>query len=562
MENDEDRTHSQLMRLRSRIIEPRISAAGGRIVKNTGDGFLAAFEDVVVATQCAIAMQNAIIQSQRKLPHDRRIQIRMGLHQCETIVEAQDIYGDGVNIAARLQSYAEPGDVVVSSSVAEQISSAVDVPIVDLGDLYLKNLTRPIHAFELLIGTQTKPKPRLDYLKSNRPSIAVLPFRMPQSDPEEAYFADGIVEDIVRALGGLKELLVISRSSTLQYSGATVDVRTVGRELGVRYVMTGTMRRAAGRIRIATELSDAESGIVIRADRYEGGLTDLFDLQDEISRRVLATIAPHVHEWELQRSMRKHPENLDAYDLTLQGMDLLYRLDYESFSRARGLFQQAIVHDPSYAPAYAYAAMWHIFRIGQGWSSDRDSDAMDAARMAAEGIERDKFDALALAFHGHARSWFLKQYDAAVVFLDRALEASPNCAMAWALNGCTCAYIGDGPAAVERVRHALRLAPSDPHAFYYLAALTVAHYANGTYEDTVASGRTSAALNERFVANKRFLVGSIVALGRMEEARKVARDLLRVQPRFRVTRYIPRCPFKDPAVVSTFHLSVERSGTA
>jgi adenylate cyclase len=373
---------------------------------------------------------------------------------------------------------------------------------------------------------------------------------MSQPDPEEGYFTDGVVEDIIRALGGLKELLVISRSSTLQYSGSTVDVRRVGRELGVRYVLAGSVRRGGGRLRIATELSDAESGIVIRADRYEGELTDLLDLQDEISRRVLATIAPHVHEWELQRSMRKHPENLDAYDLTLQGMDLLYRLDYQSFSRARGFFQQAIVHEPSYAPAYAYAAMWHIFRIGQGWSPDPDLDAVDATRMAAEGIERDKFDALALAFHGHARSWFLKQYDAAVIFLDRALEASPNCAMAWALSGCTCAYMGDGATAVRRVEHALRLAPSDLHAFYYLAALGLAHYANSTYEEAVAYGRASAALNDRFVANKRFLAGSLVALSRVSEAREVARDLLRLQPNFHLLPYIPNCPFNSPLTKS------------
>jgi adenylate cyclase len=341
MEIDENRTHSELMRLRSKVIEPGIAAARGRIVKNTGDGFLAAFDDVIAAAKCAISLQKSIIGSQRRVRRDRRIELRMGLNLCETIVEAEDIYGDGVNIAARLQSYAEPGDVIVSSVVAEQIAKVVNVPIVDLGDLHLKNLTKPVRAFGLLIGSQIRPKPRLDYLNSNRPSIAVLPFRMAPSVPEDSYFADGIVEDIIRALGGLKELLVISRSSTLHYSGLTIDVRNVARELAIRYVLTGSVLRGDGRIRIATELSDAETGIVIRADRYEGGLTDLFDVQDEISRRVIATIAPHVREWELQRSMRKHPENLDAYDLTLQGMDLLYRLDYKSFSRARGLFQQA-----------------------------------------------------------------------------------------------------------------------------------------------------------------------------------------------------------------------------
>jgi adenylate cyclase len=554
MEADEEDTHARLMRLRSELLEPSIAEHGGRVVKNTGDGFIAMFDGVHDAARCATELQRSAVARTAAETPERRIAFRIGLNLCDVIVENDDIFGEGVNIAARLQAYAEPGDIVVTESVAILIALEFpSIPRLDLGHLHLKNIKVPTRAFSLRIGSTSSSEQRPPQNSTTLwPSLAVLPFRMVETDSREFYFAEGIVEDIILGLAGLKELLVISRSSTLRYSGHAVDVRVIGRELGVRYVLNGAVRRSGGRLRIATELSETDGGTLIEVNRYEGESSDLFRLQDEISTRVVATLAPHVREWELRRIMRKHPESLDAYDLVLQGLDLLYRLDYASYSRARGLFQRAIQEDPGLARAYAYASLWHIFRVGQGWSPDPDTDAQEAARLAAEAIERDKYDALGLAFHGHALSWFLKQYDAAVTFLDRAIAAGPSCAMAWTLSGLTCAYLGDGPTAVMRTERALRLSPLDTHAFYLHSAVGLANYVNGNYEEAIACGRRSAAHNDSFCANKRFMIVSLVALGRIAEAQLIARELLRLQPNFRITPYIPRCPLREPRQIDRF----------
>jgi adenylate cyclase len=554
MEADEEDTHTRLMQLWLELLQPKVAQCQGRIVKHTGDGFIATFDGIIEATQCAIELQQEVTALERRERPDRRIAFRLGLNLCDTIFEAFDVFGDGVNVAARLQAYAEPGDIVITENVAKLISSLFGtIPRLDLGHLHLKNISAPTRAFSLRIGSAVAGTRRIAQNPPTPwPSLAVLPFRMLETRPEESYFAEGIVEDIIQGLSGLKELLVISRNSTLRYGGLPVDVRTIGQELGVRYVLSGTVRRSGGRLRIATELSETESGSLVQADRYEGDVAKLFALQDEISTRVVATIAPHVREWELRRALRKHPESMDAYDLVLQGLDLVYRLDYESYSRARGFFQRAIQEDSGYARAYAYASLWHIFRVGQGWSLDPDADAFEAARLAAEAIERDKYDALGLAFHGHALSWFLKEYDAAVTFLDRAISAGPSCAMAWTLSSLTCAYLGDGATAVARSEHALRLSPLDTHAFYLHSAIGLAHYVAGDYEVAVECGRRSAAHNNSFCANKRFMIISLVALGRMAEARSIAQALLRLQPDFRIIPYIPRCPLRDPAQIEIF----------
>jgi class 3 adenylate cyclase/TolB-like protein len=551
---DEEGTHERLKAHLGQLLDPKVLEHGGRVVKNTGDGVLAEFSNAADAVRCAVEVQRGMIDRELGVVDEQRIKFRIGINLGDIIADGDDIFGDDVNIAVRLQAYAEPGDIVVTEKVANLIPELLEpIPRLDLGHLHLKNISAPTRAFGLRIGSVTAGARHLAQKSQTPwPSLAVLPFRMLESGPEGSYFADGIVEDIIQGLAGLKELLVISRNSTLRYVGSSVDVRLIGEELGVRYVLNGTVRRSEGRLRITTELSETETGSLVRADRYEGVLRELFTLQDEISARVVATIAPHIREWELRRAQRKHPESMDAYDLVLQGLDLLFRLDHESYSRARGFFQRAILEDPGYARAYAYASHWHLFRVGQGWTPDRRTDAIEAARMAAEAIERDKYDALGLAYHGHALSWLLQQYDPAIVFLDRAIAAGPSCAMAWALNSLTCAYLGDGTTAVSRAERALRLSPLDTHAFYLHNVLGTAHYISGNYEAAVECGRRSTAHNESFIANKRLMIVSLVALGKLAEAQSVAEDLLRRVPDFRVTPYIPQCPWREHAQVAVY----------
>ncbi|MGE0257875.1 MAG: adenylate/guanylate cyclase domain-containing protein [Alphaproteobacteria bacterium] len=540
----EEATYRRLTALRSELLDPSFAAHGGRCVKTYGDGFLAVFDDAGAAVRCAILLQKEMDRREAAISSELRIAFRMGLNFCEVIVEADDIFGEGVNIAARLQAYADPGGIVMPAAICEQIGVRFDVAKIDLGDLHLRNISRPVRAVGLRIGTP--PEPPAIIAGDKRASLAVLPFRgFPSGLGDDTYFAEGIVEDIVRGLGRLHELFVISHASTRRYAGIAADARAVADELGVRYVLRGSVRRDHGKLRIATELCDALSGAVLHADRYDGDASDLFALQDKIATRIVAAIAPQVRQWELRRVLRKPPDSWDAYDLMLQALDLLYRLDFASFSRARSLLQLAIENDLDYAAPYAYAAQWHIFRISQGWSPDPDADSKEAARLAGLAIGRDQLDPLALALHGHALSWFFKEYDGALVFLDRAINAGPSCAMAWTMNSLTHSYIGDGATAVARAEHALLLSPYDPHAFYYHTCLTIAHYTNGTFEEAVANGYRAVAQCPRFCAAMRILIVSLVALGRLAEARQVAGKLLDVQPNFGVEAYRPVCPFRD-----------------
>jgi adenylate cyclase len=549
MEAHEVDTYARLKFLRTEFIDPQIAAHSGRIVKHTGDGFLAIFDSALDATECAISVQKAVTAQTAEQPADQRISFRVALNAADIIVEDDDIYGDGVNIAARLQAYAPAGGTVVSGAIAEQMGDHPEIKTIDLGDLHLRNIHRPVRVFELRLPTApAKLIGDSPAWKEVRPSIAVLPFRMHLSDPDEVYFADGIVDDIIQGLATLKELFVVSRGSTLGYGGATIDVGAIGRELGVRYILYGSVRRSGGRVRIGTELSDAESGTVVRADHYDGTLTDIFALQNRIALSVVKTIAPHVQGRELKRALRKHPENLTAYDLVLQALDLLYRMDYESFSRARGLLQQALAHDPNYMPANSYTALWYIFRVGEIGSSDIAADATAGAAHAAAAIERDPYDALSLAIYGHVQSFLLGDYDKAIAYLDRAIEAGPSLAMAWTMSSATCGYVGDGRLAVERGEQGVRLSPQDARTFWHEGLLAQAHYVNGNFEQALEWGRSAVGRNGSIRFNVRTLIATLSALGRKDEAANAARHLMRIQPEFRLETYARACPFRGDAL--------------
>lgn len=547
MEAHEEDTYTSHMRLRAEILDPGIAAHGGKVVKNTGDGFLAIFDSADEATRCALSLQQALSLETAQQPVERRITFRMAVNLADIIVEEDDVYGDGVNVAARLQAYAEPGGVIVSGSVAEQLHSDPGVGVIDLGDLPLRNRARPVRVFAL--RTPTPPSRLIGDAQAGsepRPSLAVLPFRMHPTDPDESYFADGVVEDIIHGLASLKELFVVSRGSALGYGGPTLDVRAIGGELGVRYILYGSVRRTGGRLRISTELSDADTGTVIRSDQYEGSLADLFELHSRIAVNVVRTIAPHVRERELVRAMRKQPQNMSAYDLVLQALDLIYRMDYESFSRARGLLQHAIAHDPGYAPAYAYTALWYIFRVGEIGSPDPDADGAAAATHAFAALERDGEDSLALAISGHVQSYLLKNYSKAISLLDAAIAAGPSSAMAWTMSSLTRGFVGDGQLAIRHAEQGVRLSPLDARLFWHEGGLAQAHYVQGNYEEALEWGRSAVGRNESVRYNLRTLIATLAALGKEEEARAAARQLLRVQPEFRVGRYAKNCPFLRP----------------
>jgi len=438
--------------------------------------------------------------------------------------------------------------------VFEQVRRTVAASYEPLGQHRLKNIRDPVMVYGIpasacssWINMPALPRISVPDVTAEagseyRPSLAVLPFRTLQKDQSDAYFAEGMIDDIIRALGGLKDLLVISRSSTIGFARMPLDVRRVGHELDVRYVLHGSVRRAGNTLRIAVELSESQTGSVIWADRFDGELTDLFDLQDRIALRVATAIAPQLRERELNRALRKHPDSMTAYDLTLQALDRFYRMDRSSIEQARELLEQAIAHDPDYAPAYSHMASLRMRWIGQGWSEDELADRTMAASVARMAIERDRNDALGLAIYGHLQSYLLKDYGVAQENLERAMAAGPSCAWAWAYSSLTCGYLGDIATAIARAERAVRLSPIGADSFWLEHYLSQAYYLGGRYDDAIAWGRMSAAHAGANTSNLRCLIASLVAAQEMDEARKIAHQLMRLVPTFRLATFRARTP--------------------
>jgi len=557
VEADEDNVLAAWRALR-REIDPMIAQGGGRIFKSLGDGLLVEFDSPVGAAHTALDIQAAVANpaAERAL----HLRLRCAIHMGKVTVEGTDLLGDGINIVARLQQYAPTGGVLVSAAVMDLISGRIDAPIEDLGTLKLRNISRPVHAYMLGPGERPESARPVDSFQRHRPSIAVLPFVDQAEESSASYFSDGLVEDIIAALACLPELVVISRSSTLRYRGTAPDPRQVRRDLQVRYMLSGSVRRFGARVRLSAELADCEGGITIWSDRFAGETADIFKLQDELSVKVVATIAPQVHESELRRVLRKRPESLDAYECVLRGLDLLYRFEGDEFAHALEMFEQAMALDPTYATAHALAASWYSVRVNQGMSPDLVADFKEAERLSKLALKLDRFDPHALSLCGHVRAFLFRDYDYAIELFDRALAANPSSAIAWLRSSPTFSYIGETREARRRADIGLRLSPYDPHVFYSYAIVALACYAAGDYEEAIRWARRSAALNPRFTANLRFLAASLAACGENDAAQETAQTLLRIDPNFSAGRFVSGHAFKDSAKRRLFGEHLVKAG--
>ncbi|MFH6785978.1 MULTISPECIES: adenylate/guanylate cyclase domain-containing protein [Methylobacterium] len=541
----EEETHRGLRALHRGIIDPLIAESGGRIVKNTGDGFIATFPEAEAAADCAVALQSRLAQATEGEPEALRLTFRMGVNLAEVIVEDGDVFGDGVNVAARLQAYAEAGDVIVSEAVYSRAGAGIRARATDLGPLPLRNHAQPVRVFALHCGEAARPRSgECAPGAEARATIAVLPFRT--GAPDRLALADGFTDWIVRALSSLRHLFVISRGSTLAYRRRRIDPAAFGRRLGVRYILDGAIQHHGDTLRVCTALIECGTGAVVSADHHEGRLDEVFALQDAIALRLIRNLAPHVHQRELQRVLRKHPASLTSYDLLLQALDLLHKMDPDNFARAGGLLQQAIALDPSYAPPFAYAAWWHVLRVGEMGSPDLDGDGRAAAERARAAIARDGDDPVALAIYGHVQAFLLRDFATARRFLDRAIEAGPSVAFAWTMSSATHGFTGNGQLAVAHGETGQRLAPSDPYTFWHEGLLAQAHYVAGDYDAALAWGLSAVARNRAIRFTLRILAASLAAAGRLPEARVAGGELVRLQPDFRLGTYAPRCPFAAP----------------
>jgi TolB-like protein/class 3 adenylate cyclase len=428
MERDEDRTLERLKTHRKELVEPLLAEHHGRIVKLTGDGALCEFASVVDAVACAVLIQEGMAEREEGLPEDERIRFRISVNLGDVIHEADgDLYGDGVNVAARLEQLAEPGGVVVSGTAFDQLRGELGRAFVPLGEQHLKNIERPVRVYRMVSGGGSGGPPERPALPlPDKPSLAVLPFENLSGDPEQGYFADGIVEDITTALARMRWLFVTARNSSFTYKGRAVDVKQVGRELGVRYVLEGSVRKAGSRVRITGQLIDTSTGAHLWADRFDGELADIFDLQDQVTASVVGAIAPKLEQVEIERAKRKPTESLDAYDYFLRGMAAFHQFTKPSNEEALALFSRAIGLDPQFASAYGMAARCYLQRKGFGWVADRERETAETERLARRGADLGRDDAVALCAAGAALVVVVVDLDYGSALIDRALGLNPN----------------------------------------------------------------------------------------------------------------------------------------
>ena len=528
MGEDEEGTLAALKAIRRELGDPRITEHRGRIVKTTGDGMLVEFPSVVDAVRCAVEVQREMALRNTEIPAERRIEFRFGINLGDIIIEDDDIYGDGVNVAARLEALAEPGGICVSRVVRDQVRDKLDFAFEDLGEQQVKKIARPIRVYRIPIAENVASKVPLAL--PDKPSLAVLPFQNMTGDAEQEYFVDGIVEEITTAMSRLPWLFVIARNSSFTYKDKTVDVKHVARELGVRYVLEGSVRKAGNRVRITGQLIDTMTGGHIWADRFDGALDDIFELQDRVASNVVGAIEPRLVLSEMDRAARKPAESLDVYDLYLRALAHVHKYTEEDMREAINLMKRALLISPSYAPAAAMIGWCRMFQRLQGWGPLSNAEVAEAVRLALQAIEAGKDDPDTLWMGGHVISFLSGDHATAAGVVDRALILNPNCAHAWMLKGYVSFFQNRWGPAIEAFERAMRLSPLDPLGYLFAAGIGLAHLGAGRYEEALQWVDRSSRELPRYVTSLRLKVVLCAHLGRMEEARYWLRRMLDLQP--------------------------------
>jgi len=547
METDEAGTLQRLQAMRSEVVFPQTKTFRGRIVKTTGDGWLAEFGSVTDAVRSSMEIQDAMAARNDGLPRDQRLDLRIGINLGEIIFEHDDIYGTGVNVAARLESLAAPGGVCISGAVHDQIQGMPDLAFDDMGQQQIKNIARPVHCWALRLTSHRRLMSSTLDQTAPAASIAVLPFANLSNDPDQEYFADGMVEDIITALSRFRRLFVIARNSTFVYKNRPVDVRQVARELGVRYVLEGSVRKAADRVRLTAQLIDALSGGHLWAERFDGALEGIFDFQDRVTERVVGAIEPQIRRAEIERLRRRRPENLEAYDLFLRALPHVYSMRPDENTRALAVFEEVRRLEPLFAPAAAFAAWCYEQRVTRRWPTMREDDAEQAVTLARAALASDTDDENAIAIAGFVLLRLSDDDDTAMAAMTRATDLNPNNAFVRMNAGWGHIFAGDLDEAMTHFERAREVSPSDPAAFYVLTGLAMGHAQRGLYEEAVALASASAALYGDWDATQCVLAFANAHLGRLDDARSAARRLVALLPNATVSSYKDLLHFRQPA---------------
>jgi adenylate cyclase len=553
---DEKESFAGLRSFLTEIIEPLIPEFGGNIFKHTSELALIEFDSVVEAARCAAAMRDAVVQMNQMLPNERRIAMRIGINLGDIIAEGGDIFGDGVNIAARIGALAEPGSIYVSGIVHDQVVDRVDVDFEDLGPRELKNIRRPIHVYRMggeraeeaeeeedlgAVGPMAAASPAgFD----DRRAIAVLPFANFSGDPEQEFFADGITEDIITMLAGWRAFPVIARASTFTYKGQPVDIKKVGEELGVRYVVEGSVRKSGHRVRVTVQLIQTDTGHHIMAERYDRDLTDLFELQDEITPAIAGAIEPELLKFERERIAERPQHSEDAYELYQHGMWHHYRHTKADNIEARAYFRRALAIDPQYPQALAALSIAVCNAGYLAWAEDAEANYAEAYELAQRAVALDArypnaHFALALVCAWTGR------FDRSGAEYQEAANLNPSHAAAHVMLGSNLTYRGQPEEAVGFVEKGIRLSPTDPRLFMWLPPLAAAHYQLRHYDQSVEIGRRSWALNRNWPIGLTYVVAALAQLGQIDEARAALADLTGLDPNLSLVQATVKRLYRD-----------------
>ena len=546
---------------RRAVLDALIASHRGRIANTAGDSVLAEFASAVDAVQCAVAAQGALAEANAGTSPERCINFRIGVHVGDVMVKGGDLFGDGVNIAARLQTLAAPGGVSVSGAAYDQVRKLLPFKFADLGAQLVKNIEEPVRVYAISAAkapcalTIGDMKPALLALP-DKPSIAVLPFQNMSGDPEQEYLADGMVEDIITALSRFTTLFVIARNSTFTYKGRAVEIKQIGRELGVRYVLEGSVRKAGGRLRITGQLIEASNGTHLWAEKFDGALADVFELQDAVTERVVGAIETSVNQAEITRARGKPTSNLDAYDYYLRALQQFTMYTHASSDAAIENAQRAISLDPDYALAKALLSSTYMSRRIRGWGAT--SDPAKALAIAREAIAQDSNNPSVLRWAGLTLG-FWGDHDRSIALLEKAARLNVNGSQIWLSLGWVKVYAcTDIDRAIAHFERAMRLSPRDPEMASMLTGISFAHLISGRYEKALAFAQQSVDEGPQFTSGHRAKTAALIFLNREQEARAAAGMLLTFDPQFSISARLPR--YRDPDFQQRYHAALKAAG--
>jgi TolB-like protein/class 3 adenylate cyclase len=558
MERDEAGTFDRLKAGRKDLFEPEIEKRHGRIFKLMGDGLLAEFGSVVDAVECAVSLQRGLAERNANVPESERITVRIGVNLGEVIVDGGDRYGQGVNVAARLEQLAEPGGICVSGKVAREVEKKLAFGFESMGDQQVKNMTEPVPAYRVVLDGSALAVPLAKpFALPNKPSIAVLPFTNMSGDPEHEYFADGLVEDLITSLSKMPGLFVIARNSTFAYKGKTVDIRQIAKELGVRYVLEGSVRKAANRLRITGQLVEGTDATHVWADKFEGAVEDIFDLQDQLTESIVGAMEPSLRRAEIERARRKRPDSLDAYDVYLRALPHAYANTPADTDEALRLLNEALRLDPNYAVAHGYAAWAHEQRFLRGGFHPEDRTAALKHAHVALSIGTDDPQALCIGAFVHAN--ITHDYESAIGALDRALKMNANSALAFGFSALVHMFCERYERATDHAQKALRLSPFDPLNYHPYLALAWVCLFTGRFEEAASYSTLAIQANPGFSILHATLVASQANLDRLDAARTAAERLLEIAPAWTIGGFV-RMDLVRPHLMDGFAAALRKAG--